>query len=104
MVAEILEYGSGGIEKVRFHYDGIFMERLEELGKMPLHRILKGKFRRQKEMYQTVYSKVDGSVAAPTAVFILQEELLEKVKKKRNKISLCYFLHVGNRNLQTGEM
>lgn len=95
LVAEILEYGSGGTRKVRFHYDGIFMERLEELGKMPLPPYIERESSEEdKEMYQTVYSKVDGSVAAPTAGLHFTEELLEKVKKKGIKLAYVT-LHVG---------
>ncbi|MDY2960262.1 MAG: tRNA preQ1(34) S-adenosylmethionine ribosyltransferase-isomerase QueA [Hornefia sp.] len=95
LMAEIVGYSQGGTRKVRFHYDGIFMERLEELGKMPLPPYIEREScEKDKEMYQTVYGKIDGSVAAPTAGLHFTEELLEKAEVKG--IRLAYVtLHVG---------
>ncbi len=78
---------------VRFHYQGIFLEILEELGKMPLPPYIKEELQDQ-ERYQTVYSKVTGSAAAPTAGLHFTPELLERVQKMDVKV--CYVtLHVG---------
>lgn len=93
--AEILSYGEDGTRIVRFHYDGIFMERLEELGKMPLPPYIdRESTLEDKDMYQTVYCKEEGSVAAPTAGLHFTEELLAKAEAKG--VRLAYVtLHVG---------
>ena len=85
-----LEHGGRYIE---FHYDGIFMELLEKLGEMPLPPYIKEKLADQ-ERYQTVYSKVDGSAAAPTAGLHWTPELLDKVRAKGIK-TVELTLHVG---------
>ena len=93
--AEIISYGDGGTRIVKFYYDGIFMERLEELGKMPLPPYIDRESEEEdKEMYQTVYADKPGSVASPTAGLHLTEELLEKVKAKGVKLEFVT-LHVG---------
>ena len=84
---------SGGNRLVRFHYEGIFLEVLEELGKMPLPPYIKEELQDQ-ERYQTVYSKVLGSAAAPTAGLHFTPELLEKIRAKGVKIGYVT-LHVG---------
>ena len=72
-----------GTRIIEFEYEGIFMERLEEIGSMPLPPYIeRDAGNDDKERYQTVYSKVDGSVAAPTAGLHFTEELLEKVREK----------------------
>ena len=93
--AEITGYGPGGTRNVVFHYDGVFLERLEELGQMPLPPYIeRPSSEEDKEMYQTVYSRVDGSVAAPTAGLHFTEELLKKAEEKG--VRLAYVtLHVG---------
>lgn len=93
--AEILEYGEDGTRIVEFHYEGIFMEKLEELGKMPLPPYIERESTLEdKDMYQTVYCKEEGSVAAPTAGLHFTEELLAKAEAKG--IKLVYVtLHVG---------
>ena len=84
-----------GTRLVEFEYDGIFMERLEEIGSMPLPPyITRPAEESDKEMYQTVYSKIDGSVAAPTAGLHFTEELLAKAEAKGVKIAYVT-LHVG---------
>ncbi|MGX7051835.1 tRNA preQ1(34) S-adenosylmethionine ribosyltransferase-isomerase QueA [Leuconostoc palmae] len=85
-----LEHGGRYIE---FNYDGIFMELLEKLGEMPLPPYIKEKLDDQ-ERYQTVYSKVDGSAAAPTAGLHWTPELLDKVRAKGVK-TVELTLHVG---------
>ena len=69
----------GGNRLVRFHYDGIFLEVLEELGKMPLPPYIKEELQ-DSERYQTVYSKINGSAAAPTAGLHFTPELLKQVE------------------------
>ena len=82
-----------GNKLVRFHYDGIFLEILERLGKMPLPPYIKEELQDQ-ERYQTVYSKINGSAAAPTAGLHFTEALLERIAQKG--ISIAYVtLHVG---------
>ena len=89
-VTEELEHGGRMIE---FHYDGIFMEILDQLGEMPLPPYIKEKLD-DPEMYQTVYSREIGSAAAPTAVLHFTKELLKKIEDKG--VKLVYLtLHVG---------
>ncbi|KRN75066.1 hypothetical protein IV73_GL000826 [Weissella kandleri] len=89
-VVEELEHGGRMVE---FHYDGIFLEVLESLGEMPLPPYIKEKLDDQ-ERYQTVYSKVNGSAAAPTAGLHWTPELLAKVEAKGVKL-VELTLHVG---------
>ena len=82
-----------GNRVVEFHYEGIFLEILEQLGKMPLPPYIKAELADQ-ERYQTVYSREVGSAAAPTAGLHFTKELLKKIEKKG--IRLAYVtLHVG---------
>lgn len=82
-----------GKRAVRFHYQGIFLEILEQLGRMPLPPYIKAELEDQ-ERYQTVYSKVVGSAAAPTAGLHFTPELLEQVREMGVKV--CFVtLHVG---------
>ena len=91
--AEILDIMPGGTRKVKFSYQGIFNEILDQIGLMPLppyiHETLK-----DKDRYQTVYAKYDGSAAAPTAGLHFTNELLEKIKEKGIEIANVT-LHVG---------
>ena len=91
--AEILEVMPGGTRKVEFKYEGIFNEILDKIGLMPLppyiHENLK-----EKDRYQTVYAKYDGSAAAPTAGLHFTPELLEKIQEKGVEIANVT-LHVG---------
>lgn len=92
---EILDYGQDGTRIVEFHYEGIFMERLEELGSMPLPPYIERESTLEdKDMYQTVYCKEEGSVAAPTAGLHFTEELLKKAEAKGVKLAYVT-LHVG---------
>ena len=82
-----------GKRAVRFHYQGIFLEILEQLGKMPLPPYIKAELQ-DRERYQTVYSKVAGSAAAPTAGLHFTPDLLDQVRDMG--VKLCYVtLHVG---------
>lgn len=91
--AEITEVLPDGNRLVHFEYKGIFLEVLESLGRMPLPPYIKAELEDQ-ERYQTVYSKVVGSAAAPTAGLHFTQELLDDIQKMGVKI--CYVtLHVG---------
>lgn len=91
--AEILDVLEGGNRKVKFEYNGIFNEILDKIGLMPLPPYIKEKLK-DKDKYQTVYAKYDGSAAAPTAGLHFTEELLEKIRKKGVDIANVT-LHVG---------
>ena len=93
LTAEVTEELEHGGRMIKFHYDGIFLEILEELGEMPLPPYIKEKLEDQ-ERYQTVYSKVNGSAAAPTAGLHWTPELLQKVADKGIKL-IELTLHVG---------
>ena len=91
--ATVEEEVEDGKRLVRFHYQGIFLEVLEQLGKMPLPPYIKAELQ-DNERYQTVYSKVNGSAAAPTAGLHFTPELMQKIEEMGVKI--CYVtLHVG---------
>ena len=93
LTAEVTETLEGGNRLVRFHYDGIFLELLEQLGKMPLPPYIKAELQ-DPERYQTVYSREVGSAAAPTAGLHFTKELLEQIQAMG--VSLAYVtLHVG---------
>ena len=93
LAAEVIREEADGNRLVRFEYEGIFLEVLERLGKMPLPPYIKEELQDQ-ERYQTVYSKVPGSAAAPTAGLHFTPELLEEIKVRG--VSLGYVtLHVG---------
>ena len=93
LTAEVVGEAEGGNRLVRFDYEGIFLETLERLGKMPLPPYIKAELE-DGERYQTVYSKVAGSAAAPTAGLHFTPELLEKIQAMGVKV--CYVtLHVG---------
>ena len=82
-----------GNRVVEFHYEGIFLEVLEQLGKMPLPPYIKAELQDQ-ERYQTVYSKNVGSAAAPTAGLHFTNDLLEKIRAKGVRTAFVT-LHVG---------
>ena len=91
--AKCLEVKDEGIRIMEFIYDGIFLEILEEIGNMPLPPYIK-KQCEDNARYQTIYAKVLGSAAAPTAGFHFTEELLKKIKDKGIEI-LDVTLHIG---------
>ena len=92
---EVIGYSDDGTRIVEFKYDGIFMERLEEIGQMPLPPyIARANNSEDKDRYQTVYSKIEGSVAAPTAGLHFTKDLLKKAEEKGVKLAYVT-LHVG---------
>ena len=91
--AKVIDVLDDGNRVVEFYYEGIFLEVLERLGKMPLPPYIKAELADQ-ERYQTVYSREVGSAAAPTAGLHFTEELLQKVRDKG--VSTAFVtLHVG---------
>ena len=93
LTATVREVKEDGNRIVEFHYEGIFLEVLERLGKMPLPPYIKAELQDQ-ERYQTVYSRAVGSAAAPTAGLHFTKELLEKIRAKGIKTAFVT-LHVG---------
>ena len=91
--AEVLEVVDDGNRLIQFRYKGIFEEILDELGQMPLPPYITHKLQ-DKNRYQTVYAKYEGSAAAPTAGLHFTKELLEKIKEKGVTIA-SVTLHVG---------
>lgn len=91
--AEVVDIGEEGARIIKFQYDGVFEEILEQLGKMPLPPYITEKLE-DNERYQTVYSEHIGSAAAPTAGLHFTEELLKNIKEKG--VQIVYItLHVG---------
>ncbi|MBR5510166.1 MAG: tRNA preQ1(34) S-adenosylmethionine ribosyltransferase-isomerase QueA [Lachnospiraceae bacterium] len=93
LVGEVLEVVEDGNRLIRFEYDGIFEEILDQLGQMPLPPYITHQLQ-DKTRYQTVYAKHDGSAAAPTAGLHFTPELLEAIQKKGVNIAHVT-LHVG---------
>lgn len=93
LTATVVEVQETGNRVVEFHYEGIFLEVLERLGKMPLPPYIKEELQDQ-QRYQTVYSREVGSAAAPTAGLHFTNELLEKIRAKGVKTAFVT-LHVG---------
>lgn len=91
--AEVLEVVEDGNRKIRFEYEGIFEEILDQLGEMPLPPYITHKLK-DKNRYQTVYARAEGSAAAPTAGLHFTKDLLEQVKAKGVNIAHVT-LHVG---------
>ncbi len=91
--AEVLEVVEEGNRLIRFFYQGIFEEVLDQLGEMPLPPYITHKLQ-DKNRYQTVYAKYDGSAAAPTAGLHFTRELLEEIEKMGVKLAYVT-LHVG---------
>lgn len=93
--AVVKDYGEDGTRIVEFEYDGIFLERLEELGQMPLPPYIERENNKEdRDRYQTVYCRNEGSVASPTAGLHFTKELLAKAEAKGVKIAYVT-LHVG---------
>ena len=93
LTATVVGAREDGNKLVRFHYEGIFLELLEQLGKMPLPPYIKEELQDQ-ERYQTVYSRVNGSAAAPTAGLHFTPELLAAIEAKGVRLAWVT-LHVG---------
>lgn len=91
--AEVLEVVEEGNRLIRFTYDGIFEEVLDKLGEMPLPPYITHKLQ-DKNRYQTVYAKYEGSAAAPTAGLHFTKELLQQIEEKGVKLAYVT-LHVG---------
>lgn len=91
--AEVLDVMEGGTRKVKFTYQGIFNEILDKIGLMPLPPYIHEELK-QKDRYQTVYAKYNGSAAAPTAGLHFTPELFEKLKQKGVEVANVT-LHVG---------
>ena len=91
--AEVLEVLPGGTRKVKFNYNGIFNEILDKIGLMPLPPYIHEELK-ERDRYQTIYAKYEGSAAAPTAGLHFTEELLKKIEEKGIKIANVT-LHVG---------
>ncbi len=93
LTAEVVGEAAGGNKLLRFDYDGIFLTALEQLGHMPLPPYIRAELR-DPERYQTVYSRVTGSAAAPTAGLHFTPEMLQSLEQ--SGIALHYVtLHVG---------
>lgn len=93
LTATVVDVKDDGNRVVEFHYEGIFLEVLERLGKMPLPPYIKAELQDQ-ERYQTVYSRAVGSAAAPTAGLHFTNELLTKIREKGIRTAFVT-LHVG---------
>jgi len=93
LLAEITDVLDNGNRIVRFSYNGIFSEILDDLGEMPLPPYIHEKLKEQ-DRYQTVYARYDGSAAAPTAGLHFNEEFLEEIKSRNIKLAFVT-LHVG---------
>lgn len=89
----VKEIGDYGCVKIEFAFDGVFEHRLSEVGSMPLPPYIKEKLK-DKERYQTVYSKIEGSSAAPTAGLHFTPQLLQKIRDKGVEV-VEVLLHVG---------
>ncbi len=93
LTGEVVEAVSDGNKRIRFHYEGVFLEVLDRLGQMPLPPYIKAELK-DPERYQTVYARNPGSAAAPTAGLHFTPELLDALKEKG--VELLYVtLHVG---------
>ena len=93
LIGEVIEEKEEGLRNIKFHYEGIFLEVLDSLGKMPLPPYIKKQLCGN-DRYQTVYAKYTGSAAAPTAGFHFTEGLFEKIKAKGIEV-VDVTLHIG---------
>ena len=93
LTAEVVDIMEEGNRKIRFEYEGVFEEILDQLGEMPLPPYITHKLQ-DKNRYQTVYAKYEGSAAAPTAGLHFTPELLDALEKKGVKLAYVT-LHVG---------
>ena len=93
LIGEVVKEKDEGLRDIKFFYQGIFLEVLDSLGKMPLPPYIKEQLCGN-DRYQTVYAKYTGSAAAPTAGFHFTEELFEKIKAKGIEV-VDVTLHIG---------
>lgn len=93
LVGKVIDIIEGGNRIIKFQYEGIFENILDKLGKVPLPPYIKKELK-DKDRYQTIYSKYEGSAAAPTAGLHFTEELLDRIQKKGVKIAYIT-LHIG---------
>jgi S-adenosylmethionine:tRNA ribosyltransferase-isomerase len=93
LIAECIEVQDQGLRKFRMHYEGIFLEVLQKLGEVPLPPYIKAKLD-DPDRYQTVYAKIDGSAAAPTAGLHFTQSLISQIEDMGVKI-VDVTLHVG---------
>ncbi len=93
LIGEVVGLAEEGSRIIKFHYEGIFEEILDELGNMPLPPYITERLE-ERERYQTVYSKHNGSAAAPTAGLHFTQDLLQQIKEKGVDIAFVT-LHVG---------
>lgn len=93
LIGEVVEEKDEGLRNIKFHYEGIFLEVLDSLGKMPLPPYIKEQLCGN-DRYQTVYAKYEGSAAAPTAGFHFTEGLFQKIKDKGIDV-VDITLHIG---------
>lgn len=93
LIAECIKEEEEGLRIFKFIYEGIFLEVLDQLGKMPLPPYIRQQLC-SNDRYQTVYAKYEGSAAAPTAGFHFTEELFEKIKQKGIEV-IDITLHIG---------
>ena len=93
LIGECVEVKDEGIRLIKFIYQGIFYEVLDKLGKMPLPPYIKKQVT-SNDRYQTVYAKIEGSAAAPTAGFHFTQELFEKIRAKGVEV-VDVTLHIG---------
>lgn len=93
LTGEVLDVLEGGVRVIRFTYEGVFLELLERIGLMPLPPYIKRRLE-DKEQYQTVYARTNGSAAAPTAGLHFTPELLAKLEAQGVEI-VRVLLHVG---------
>ena len=93
LIGEVVGIKDEGLRDIKFSYQGIFLEVLDSLGKMPLPPYIKEQLCGN-DRYQTVYAKYEGSAAAPTAGFHFTEELFDKIKAKGIEV-VDITLHIG---------
>ncbi len=93
LIGEVLGELEDGKRKMRFYFDGVFEEIIDKLGNMPLPPYIKEKLE-DKNRYQTVYAKYDGSAAAPTAGLHFTQDFIKKIEEK-GVITAYVTLHVG---------
>ena len=102
LVGEIIDIVDEGNRLIKFHYEGIFEEILDKLGQMPLPPYITHELK-DKNRYQTVYAKYDGSAAAPTAGLHFTKELLKEIEEKGVKKDCRGYITCGTWYVQTSQ-